>query len=108
MKTDFDIKTYVSKTNFKIKVIYAYRRVADGSVRTSCLLFIYNGKNPLPEELNLQTATAAGFAKCIPTDQFCKDTGRKLVLARAMKGELAKMERVQVWEQYHDYKYSNK
>ncbi len=107
-KTDFQIRFKVSTAvKYRIKVLYSYRTGWNGSVCTTCLLFIYSDINTLPNDLNLQTASSAGFAKCIPSDQFSKDVGRKLVLARAMKdAQLSRESRTQIWEQYHDGKYN--
>ncbi len=105
-KTNFIIMFNNHKEAYRIKVIYRYRRTDVGEVFTTCLLFIHFDAEPLPDDLNLQTARSAGFAKCVSTDQFSKDVGRKLTLARAMEdAELSKDTRTQVWEQYTDGKY---
>ncbi len=105
-KTNFIILFDNRQEAYRIKVIYRYRRTSGGEVHTACLLFTYSNINSLPNDLNLQTARSAGFAKCVSTDQFSKDIGRKLTLARAMKdAELFKDTRTQVWEQYTDGKY---
>ena len=42
-----------------------------------------------------------GSAQCDPRDQFRKDTGRKLALARAMQAaEFDRAERTQLWQDY--------
>jgi len=44
-----------------------------------------------------------GTALCHKKDQFCKATGRKLSLARALKvAGLSKNERAKVWEDYRN------
>ena len=46
-----------------------------------------------------------GFALCSEKDRFCRDTGRKLSLARAMKSAgLSKEERAELWNVYRDTK----
>ena len=40
-----------------------------------------------------------GTAKCCPSDQFCRATGRKLALTRAV-AELPKHVRKAIWEGY--------
>jgi len=42
-------------------------------------------------------------ALCSKKDNFCKDTGRKISLSRAMqKAELPKKERTLIWEAYRN------
>ena len=45
---------------------------------------------------------ASGMAHCTPTDIFCKDKGRKLSLARALKAVplLSRSERNNIWQVY--------
>lgn len=44
---------------------------------------------------------ATGDARCNPSDHFCKESGRKLSLARALKqANIPKEERKKVWEIY--------
>lgn len=44
---------------------------------------------------------AIGYADCHPTDGFCKATGRKIALSRALQEFTEdKQERSQVWEKY--------
>jgi hypothetical protein len=44
-------------------------------------------------------------AECSVKDHFCKDTGRKISLARAMKdAKLPKEERTVIWEIYRNMK----
>jgi hypothetical protein len=41
------------------------------------------------------------FANCSPKDHFCRDTGRKVSLAKALKAyQMPKEERVVIWELY--------
>lgn len=44
-------------------------------------------------------ATLLGEAICHPKDNFCKEVGRKLALARAIKG-LPRASRMLVWDAY--------
>lgn len=47
----------------------------------------------------------SGVAACTTNDHFCKETGRKLSLARAMKrANLPKEERTVIWELYRNTK----
>lgn len=103
MKTRFILEQAGGYT-MKVKIIYRYREDDTGARFTSCMVFLYNKLNELPEHLNLQTATFAGFARCSPNDQFSKDTGRKLCLSRAIV-TLSKRERKQFWENYHGDTY---
>jgi hypothetical protein len=49
--------------------------------------------------------TRGGVARCATNDCFCKETGRKLSLARAMKNaNLPKEERRVIWEIYRNMK----
>jgi len=49
--------------------------------------------------------TRAGVAVCASSDHFCKETGRKLSLARALKNaNLPKEERAVIWELYRNSK----
>ncbi len=46
-----------------------------------------------------------GTALCHAKDHFCKDTGRKLSLARALKkADIPKAERTVIWELYRNMK----
>lgn len=48
-----------------------------------------------------------GDALCCPQDQFIKDIGRKISLARAMSNfALDKQERTQIWKDYFNRKKS--
>ena len=48
---------------------------------------------------------ATGDARCQAHDHFCKETGRKLSLARALKNaNLPKEERTTIWEIYRNTK----
>jgi hypothetical protein len=48
---------------------------------------------------------AQGLAKCVKGDHFCRDTGRKLSLSRALKeANLPKEERKVIWELYRNTK----
>ena len=42
---------------------------------------------------------AIGHSSCTPNDCFCKETGRKIALIRAVK-DLPKSERKKIWECY--------
>lgn len=43
----------------------------------------------------------SGRAVCNKTDHFCRDTGRKISLARAMAAaKLSKEERTEIWKTY--------
>ena len=54
---------------------------------------------------NKDRLVAEGRANCFYKDHFCKETGRKLSLARAMKSaDLPKEERKVIWELYRNTK----
>lgn len=43
-----------------------------------------------------------GVARCSIRDQFCRDTGRKVALANALKnGKFSRAERQNFWDAYH-------
>jgi hypothetical protein len=47
--------------------------------------------------------TYAGFARCVPSDIFSKDKGRKVSLARVLKNaELPKEDRTKIWDAYRN------
>jgi hypothetical protein len=53
--------------------------------------------------LSKDSETHIAHATCAPNDHFCKETGRKLSLARVMKNaNLPKEERTVVWEIYRN------
>jgi hypothetical protein len=55
----------------------------------------------LEEEKNIST----GVSFCSHKDNFCRETGRKLSLARALKNtNLSKEERTVIWEIYRNTK----
>lgn len=106
MKNNFRVKCKES-SNYWVRLLFRYRHAEDGNVFTTCLLFFYTPEFPLPD-LNIQEASAAGFAQCIPTDQFSRAIGRKLTLTRALaESGISKSERTQIWEAYFDGKYLN-
>ena len=106
MKNNFRVKVKQS-SNYWVRYIFRYRHADNGSVFTTCLLFLYSPESPLPENLDLQTAHGAGFAKCVPQDQFSKAIGRRLTLARALKDAGVPIEeRIQIWHNYHEGKYT--
>lgn len=54
-------------------------------------------------EVNGMANTPPGSAHCTPTDIFCRDKGRKLSLARAIKNLsllLSKEDKKMIWEAY--------
>jgi len=52
---------------------------------------------------NNENKTFVGAAFCNPKDNFCRATGRKLSLARAMKNaQLPKEARTVIWEIYRN------
>jgi len=56
-------------------------------------------------EENLPLPVGSGKAICHCTDQFCKETGRKISLARAMKNaNMTKNTRASIWEAYRNTK----
>jgi hypothetical protein len=60
---------------------------------------IYNNEPHIPKLI------ATGSAGCHFRDHFCKEKGRKLSLARAMKNaNLPKEERTVIWELYRNMK----
>lgn len=74
--------------NYKIKWQYV------GNVFTHCYITNLIG-----------AILAEGTARRVKNDHFCKDTGRKLSLARALKdAQLSKDERKVVWEIYRGMK----
>lgn len=63
------------------------------------------------ELLDAQTGNqvSMAYSLCAANDVFCKDTGRKLSLARAMKNaNLAKEERTVIWELYRKMSPKNR
>ena len=76
--------------NYSIK--WSYRHIP---IRTYC--DIYSNNLPFP--------VGHGEASCYHTDTFCKDTGRKISLAKAMKNAmLSKDKRKALWEAYRNTK----
>jgi hypothetical protein len=54
---------------------------------------------------NINVIIGTGESSCHHRDHFCKETGRKLSLARAMKNaNLPKEERKVIWEIYRNSK----
>jgi len=54
---------------------------------------------------NLPFPVGSGEAICHFTDQFCKETGRKISLARAMRNALLTKEtRTLIWDEYRNTK----
>lgn len=70
------------------KVEFRYTNWGDGTKSTEC--FITKGND-----------TKEGFAICDPSDNFCKNTGRKLALTRALKSLDVNYElRTRFWDAY--------
>lgn len=64
---------------------------------THCELFI------LSDDRLTLAKLARGTARCSPRDNFCKETGRKVALADALKkSDLKKADREIVWKWYKD------
>lgn len=75
--------------NYQIKWNYG---IGDTKVFTYC--YLINAKE-----------TICGHAECSQKDNFSRDTGRKVSLARVMKkAELPKEERTEIWEAYRNMK----
>lgn len=78
--------------------------------RTFCILEIVNRENGVNYH-------AEGVASCVPTDMFCKKTGRKIALTKAVKNlstlqqELGilnyKELSTQIWEKYKSLNPNN-
>lgn len=49
-----------------------------------------------------------GYANCVPTDQFCKETGRKISLTRALYALDDKQCRKTAWDAYRSRKTQGK
>lgn len=67
-------------------------------------------KHNVPEntECHIETdgGDIIGMAWCSQSDQFCRRTGRKVALARAMKeAGWDKATRREVWDKYHETLY---
>jgi len=76
--------------NYSIK--WSYRHIP---VITYCAIY----ENELP------FAIGEGSAVCSRNDLFCKNTGRKISLARAMKNaNMTKNTRASIWEAYRNTK----
>ena len=44
-----------------------------------------------------------GVSKCSTKDMFCKDTGRKIALKKALnESDIPKEHRAQIWEEYRN------
>lgn len=67
--------------------------------RTTCSIWeISDPGKPLDQ----QELIARGEAECCALDNFKKETGRKIALARAIEQlSLPKEERTSIWSQYH-------
>ena len=53
--------------------------------------------------IECEACRATGTATCHPSDNFCKDTGRRISLANAMKYlPLSKEEKREIWEAYRN------
>lgn len=78
--------------------------------KTFCIIEMVNGENGV-------TYHAEGIASCVPTDMFCKKTGRKIALTKAVKnlrtlqqelGILSYKElSTQIWEKYKSLNPNN-
>jgi hypothetical protein len=53
----------------------------------------------------LGAAEHVGFSQCSPKDNFNKETGRKIALARTLTNAFTKEQRTQVWRQYFARRY---
>lgn len=76
-------------TEYKITFVYARERYAQRVVY--CNLW---DRTPAWE------VVAKAYSQCHPDDQFCKETGRKVALRRALEG-FDKPFRTAVWQAYH-------
>lgn len=96
-------KNYVIKWRYGQEIIVTptinpiRRRVVMRNNRTYCAIF----KN--------DALIVEDYALCSLVDTFCKETGRKLSLARAMRSaDIPKEERTEIWEQYRNSKPSKR
>jgi len=72
----------------EIRIRFKYHRDSpDHNGETLCFVYLGGGE------------PYVGWAHCSKQDQFCKETGRKVALARAVK-PLDKATRKRVWEAY--------
>lgn len=60
---------------------------------------VVHGSHPLA---GYEYATSLGVAVCHPNDPFCRATGRKIALARAIK-HLDREIRTQIWKAYFEF-----
>lgn len=60
---------------------------------TRCDVFVQEGGK------NIDNGYTYGVAYCNPVDNFCKERGRKLSLARAI-GHMPRSTRTKIWETY--------
>lgn len=76
---------------FKVRWRYVKLENSDDSItiETQCYIFY-----------KCETDYVFGNSKCSNKDQFCKKTGRKLSLARAMNENFPKKLRTKFWESY--------
>lgn len=91
--------------NYTIKWSYfkRYRKPLAGEPIKLSQELIYDGTDTICTIERNEVHHASGMAHCTPTDIFCKDKGRKLSLARAMKNALlSKEERIKVWNDYRN------
>jgi len=80
----------------KVKVVFQhFFDTTDGARCTSCDIFPADKVDPLPTQM------AYGKARCSLEDQYNKETGRKISLARALKdGKYDSDQRTKIWEAY--------
>lgn len=103
MKVQFEDKTFL--------LSFSHERPEDvrrkGYRTTTCMIKLVTGPTPRESEIY-----ATGLATCGPSDQFCKEIGRRLSLTRATSGfrkpvslpafqdVAAKAIREEVWKTY--------
>ena len=68
--------------------------------------FHYEYKTTRVEIVNYlaKSIVVNGDSYCAPSDRFCKETGRKIALKRALHQYLPKSFRTAVWKAYHGRK----
>ena len=79
----------------EVRVRFKHAPLPFGGYITACRLIDTNGDT-----------LGVGVAKCVPEDNFCKATGRKLSLTRAL-AKWPKDLRQQIWECYF-YEHSDR
>ena len=90
----------------RVDFFYSQSASGDGTIETFCRIYLVRPTGKVVESLDL---IAHGKADCHPKDQFCKNTGRKLALARALKMLTSdrKLRRI-YWEKYFETRHGER